>query len=627
MGLSFALLGSTTAFAAPDPAQLTFAKDILPVLREHCFACHGNGQKKGGITLDGFRAEADVHRAYQVWEKLRRLLQADEMPPEGRKPRPTPQQRDMLAAWTRHTLDQFYRTAPPDPGRVTVRRLNRVEYNNTVRDLMLTDFAPAANFPADDAGYGFDNIGDVLTMSPLLLEKYLAAAEQIAEKAIAVPGKGATLDRSKATPFQQRYFQYPLDKDRGAAAAKFLQQFMRRAYRRTVAPDEVTRVLRFVTPAIAAEGSFEHGMRLAVQAVLVSPHFLFRWELDGAPNNAAVVRTLNETELASRLAYFIWSSLPDDRLLQLAETGALRKNLTTEVARMLSDPKAAALVENFSGQWLELRNLTRAQPDPKLFPMFDNRLREDMRRETTMLFTSVMLENRSVLDLLGADYTFINERLARLYGIAGVSGEQFQRVSLRGTGRAGVLTHASVLTVTSDPNRTSPVKRGKYVLENILGTPPPPPPPNVPELARQGEIKGTLREQMVKHRQNAVCASCHEKMDPLGFAFEHFDAIGRYRTQDNGQPVDASGKMEGGAAFTNAVQFNQILIGQKRGDFVRCLSEKMLTYALGRGLEFYDKRAVDGITRQMERGGNSFGMLIMGIVTSLPFDMKRGEVR
>ncbi len=623
----FWVIGSGWAAPAPVPTPGNFDKDILPLLRTHCFACHGDGQKKGGISFDAIRTEKDVYREYQLFEKIRRLLMADEMPPEGRKQRPTAPQRESVAAWIRQTLDLHYRTSPPDPGRVTVRRLNRVEYNHTVRDLMLVDLAPAADFPADDAGYGFDNIGDVLTLSPLLLEKYLLAAEKISEAAVAVPPRGEALSAQKATAFQRRYFPNPPGKERGAAAAQFLQTFMRRAYRRPATPEEVARVMRLATAAITADGSFEHGIRVAVQAVLISPHFLYRWELDGTPNNAAVARTLNETELASRLSYFLWSSMPDDRLLDMAQAGTLRKNLAAEVGRMLRDTKGAALAEHFAGQWLELRNLSRSQPDAKLFPMFNSSLREDMRRETTLLFSSVMAENRPVHELLGADYTFVNERLAQLYGLKDVRGEQFRRVSLQGTGRAGVLTHASVLTLTSDPGRTSPVKRGKYVLENILGTPPPPPPPNVPELPRQGEIKGTLREQMIAHRRDVACAACHEKMDPLGFAFEHFDAIGRHRTHENGRPIDATGKVDNALAFDGAAELNSLLLTQRRPEFLRCLTEKMLTYALGRGLEFYDRRAVAGILTKMEREGAQFGTLVLGVVGSLPFDMKRGDGR
>ena len=621
--ITILFLLSAVWVSAADLAKVSFEKDILPILEEHCFSCHGEGEAKGDLSLDGFKTVSDVHRGYKIWEKVRKLVLANEMPPQKKKKRPDAKQRALLTDWTRHTLDTFYRTSPPDPGRVTVRRLNRVEYNNTIRDLMRVDFKPAKDFPADDSGYGFDNIGDVLTMSPLLMEKYFAAAEEIAAKAVAVSDADG---RIAATPFQKFHFRYPVPlKLRRNAAEEFVRTFLTRAYRRPVRAEEVRRMMLLAKQVVDDDGSFEHGIRMAVAATLVSPHFLFRWELDGAPKNPKAIRSLNEHELASRLSYFIWNSMPDDALLKLVQRGHLRKNLPAQIRRMLRDEKAQSLVTNFTGQWLQLRDLEILQPDKRLFATFNNTLRTEMRRETEMLFAHVMRDNRSVVDLLNADYTFVNERLANWYGLKNVKGGQFRRVSLKGTPRGGVLTHASVLTLTSDPNRTSPVKRGKYVLENILGTPPPPAPDNVPELEAAAELKGTLRQQMVKHRENPVCASCHQKMDPIGFAFENFDAIGRWRTMDNGEPINAASQLDSGEKFRDAAGLRKVLAVRKRDLFVRCLTEKMLTFALGRGLEFHDKRAVDGIMKQMERDGFKFETLVMGIVKSLPFDMKRGE--
>ena len=604
-------------------AKVSFEKDILPILKGNCFSCHGNGEAKGDFSLDEFKTPMDVHRGYKVWEKIRKLVDANEMPPKKKKKRPDATQRALLTNWTRHTLDLFYNTSPPDPGRVTVRRLNRVEYNNTIRDLMHVDFEPAKDFPADDSGYGFDNIGDVLTMSPLLMEKYFSAAGKIAAKAVAVPGADG---RISATPFQKFYFRYPVPpKLRRNAAEGFVRTFLTRAYRRPVRAEEVRRMMLLAKQVVDDGGSFEHGIRMAVAATLVSPYFLFRWELDGAPKNPKAIRSLNEHELASRLSYFIWSSMPDDALLELAQRGQLRKNLSAQIRRMLRDAKAQSLVTSFTGQWLQLRDLETIQPDKRLFGTFNNVIRDDMRRETEMLFAHVMRNNRSVVDFLDADYTFVNERLANWYGLKSLRGDEFQRVSLVGMPRGGVLTHASILTITSDPNRTSPVKRGKYVLENILGTPPPPAPDNVPDLGSSSELKGTLRQQMVKHRKNPVCASCHQKMDPIGFAFENFDAIGRWRTLDNGAPINAASQLDSGEKFGDVSGFLKILAVRKRELFVQCLTEKMLTFAIGRGLEFYDKRAVDGIMKQMERDGFKFETLVIGVAKSLPFDMKRGE--
>ena len=606
------------ASGAVDPAKADFEKDILPILEDNCFGCHGDGETKGGLALDDFKSAKDVHQGYKTWEQLRKIILANEMPPEGRKKRPNEEERALLAGWTRHTLDTFYRTAPPDPGRVTVRRLNRVEYNNVIRDLMMVDFKPADDFPADDTGYGFDNIGDVLSMSPLLMEKYLDAAEKISMSA--VPG-----DAKEGTRFQKLYFKTPAPKgNQDAVIKQFLNTFMRRAYRREVSGEEVSRVLK-VSQMAGEDSGLNDRVRVAVQAVLISPHFLFRWELDGAPDNPKAIRSLNEFELASRLSFFLWSSGPDDRLLDLAAKGELRKGLSSEVERMLDDSRSEALVSNFAGQWLELRSLDVFRPDKKLFPGFTGALRDDMRRETELLFGHVIRENLNVVELLSADYTFLNERLATHYGVPNLKGEQFRKTFIKGKSRSGILGHAGVLTITSDPNRTSPVKRGKYVLENILGTPPPPPPPNVPELEVAGEITGTLREQMVEHRANAVCASCHEKMDPIGFAFEHFDAIGRYRNQDNGSDIDASGKLDTGETFKNSTDLIRVLTDAKGDFFVRCLTEKMMTYALGRGLEYYDKRAVDRVVQLLEKDGRKMQTLVVSIVKSLPFDMKRGE--
>lgn len=617
----------TTIASAAHPSKGTFEGDILPILEDYCYSCHGNGEKKGGLSLEVYKSEKDVRNHYKLWEQVFKKMRAGEMPPEDRKKRPTKEEQALIVGWIRHSLDDFYVNAPADPGRVTVRRLNRTEYDNIIRDLMKVDFKPAENFPADDSGHGFDNIGDVLSMSPLLLEKYLAAAEKIAEQAVPTPTRGRLLDPKNLTAFQRQYFRYPIPRNlRQRAAEGFIQQFLHRAYRREVAQAEVGRVMLLAKQAIDDGGSFEEGMRLAVMATLVSPHFLFRWELDGAPDNPKTIRRLNEFELASRLSFFLWSSLPDDRLLQLANQGKLRKNISAEIARMLKDDRGKSLVENFSGQWLELRNLNVYRPDRKLFPTYTPELRDDMRSETELLFDHVMRGDRSVLELLSSDYSFLNSRLASHYGIKNVAGDQFRQVSLKGSGRGGILAHASILTITSDPNRTSPVKRGKYVLENILGTPPPPPPPDVPELVVAGAGKGTLREQMVKHRTNAVCASCHKKMDPIGFAFEHFDAIGRYRTQDNGEPIDAAGKLDSGEIFKNAVDLRRIIFTKNRDLFARCLTEKMLIYALGRGLEYYDKRTVDAIVQRLQKTGYRSSELVEGIVMSLPFGSKRGEV-
>jgi hypothetical protein len=369
--------------------------------------------------------------------------------------------------------------------------------------------------------------------------------------------------------------------------------------------------------------------------VLVSPYFLFRGDLTPPQKTVATAaggaatptaRPIVEFALASRLSYFLWSSTPDDELLDLAARGALRRNLDAQIKRLLASPKAAAFVANFAGQWLEIRNLKFVAPDKTQFPDFDEPLRDAMRQETENFFAHILRHDRSVLEFLDADYTFVNERLARHYGIAGIAGDNFRQVSLAGTPRRGVLTHASVLTITSNPTRTSPVKRGKWVLEGLLGTPPPPPPPDVPELENDGKpLTGTLRQQLEEHRKNPSCASCHARMDPIGFGLENFDAVGAFRAKEGNFPVDASGTLVSGESFQSASDLAGILAAQKRDHFLRCLSEKVLTYALGRGIERYDRPAVDRIMQETAANGYRFSALIHAVIKSVPFDLTRTE--
>jgi len=494
---------------------------------------------------------------------------------------------------------------------VTVRRLNRAEYTNTVRDLLGVEFNAAADFPSDDVGYGFDNVGDVLTLSPLLMEKYLAAAEQIAAKAVVEDKPG--------------------DLSPDAAAERIVRRLAARAYRRPISDQELARLLKLVAGARAQGEGFEEGIRLALQAILVSPHFLFRVELDPEANGVRPIRALDEYELASRLSYFLWSSMPDDGLFDLAARGKLRENLDGQVRRMLGDPKSKALVENFAGQWLQLRNLDLVTPDKSQFPAFDDNLRRAMRTESELFFETIVREDRSVLELLDADFTFVNARLARHYGLEGVEGDQFRRVSLPAGGgrealqsRGGVLTQAAILTVTSNPARTSPVKRGKWVLDNILGTPPPDPPPSVPRLQDDAKAvaAGTVRQRMEQHRKDPDCAVCHKEMDALGFALENFDAVGALRTKDGGFPIDAAAQLPDGRSLGGPRELKAMLRGSKE-PLARCLTEKLLTYAIGRGVEPYDGPAVGGIVHAAKAGDYKFSTFVLGIVHSDPFQKRR----
>lgn len=606
-------LGCFPLSVRAENAPIDFAKQVEPVLEKYCIGCHSGRRPKANLSLK-FKDGAAALQALQTWEKVQHAIQTREMPPKG-KPQPKPGEADFLMRWIGGQLAQVDCNAKRDPGRVTIRRLNRAEYNNTIRDLVGVDFRPADDFPTDDVGYGFDNIGDVLSLPPILLEKYLAAAEKIVEEAFAKP----------ETRWRIMIVE-PTAGTKADCARKIIGHFARRAYRRLVKPEEVDRLARFVEIAEKQGDTFETGIRLALQAVLVSPHFLFRVELDKEPNNPEAVWPIGEFELATRLSYFLWSSMPDEELFALAERGELRKNLEPQVRRMLKDRKSQALVENFAGQWLQTRNLRSFTPDKSMFPAFDEALRAAMIRETELFFEAIVKEDRNFLEFLDADFTFLNERLARHYGIPGVQGEQWRRVSLQGTSRGGLLTQASILTVTSNPTRTSPVKRGKWILENILGTPPPPPPPEAGELNEDKAVvlSGSLRKRMEQHRANALCASCHQRMDPLGFGFENFDTIGAWRARDGNFDIDPSGVLPDGKSFKGPIELKKILKGQA-DLFRRCLAEKLLTYGLGRGLEFYDKCAVDDITKATAKNGDRFVGLIVAVGQSGPFQLRRGK--
>jgi Protein of unknown function (DUF1592)/Protein of unknown function (DUF1588)/Protein of unknown function (DUF1587)/Protein of unknown function (DUF1585)/Protein of unknown function (DUF1595) len=728
--------------ASSPPAKAdaaTYQKSVQPVIARYCLGCHNAKLKVGNLSLEAVKDP-------DVWENVMRKLHAGVMPPPGLL-KPKPEDVAAVDSWIRALLEQADRR-PPDPGRVTARRLNRFEYNHTIHDLLDLDFRAADDFPADDSGYGFDSIGDVLSLSPVLMEKYLSAAEQIARMAIAAdpplkpslarykteranqfvrvfeirhrfpvqaeyelratllgrrpPGEHhlqvaflldnqrvKVLDQNfslnRARQFETRLPVHPGDhlvrveiledssreepparpgQPRGAAVESIevrgpyqvdppepppshqrificghpagghtesclrtdLRDLARRAWRRPVTEAEVARLAGFARMAMSDGDSIEKGMRVALEAILVSPYFLFRIEGDPV-SSVPAVHALSDFELATRLSYFLWSSLPDEALYRAAAAHRLHKSdvLTAEVKRMLADPKSARLVGNFAGQWLELRNLESVKPDPRQFPDFDDELRAAMRRETEMFFDSIVRDDRSILDFIDGPYTFLNERLAKHYGISGVAGSEFRRVELDGTERSGVLTQASILTVTSYPNRTSPVLRGKFLLENILNAPPPPPPPDAGVLDEsQVNLKGTVRQQFEQHRAHSECAGCHVRMDPLGFAFENYDAVGAWRTSEGPFPVDASGTLPDGRSFRNAGGVKAIL--RASGDeFAQSLAEKMLTYAIGRGLEKYDRAAIREITRKMAARDYRFSSMILAIAESAPFQLRKGE--
>ena len=481
-----------------------------------------------------------------------------------------------------------------------------MELGDVVRDVGL-DLRPASEFPSDDVGYGFDNIGDVLSISPLLMDKYLRAAEKVAEAAIITPEAQRKLGKKEPLPESHRriLFVQPAPGKHDPAARKILAAFARRAYRRPVTGSDLERPMEFYRKARVEEG-FEAGIESALSAVLVSPEFLFRVEQDPAGAAPNTVYRINDLALASRISFFLWSSIPDDELLETAIRGELHKPrvLEKQVRRMLADSRSRNLASNFAEQWLYLRNLESFTPDLRLFPDFDDNLRQAFRRETELLFENVLREDRSVLDLLKTDYTFLNERLAKHYGIQNVYGSRFRRVALsKDDQRGGLLRQGSILTVTSYATRTSPVIRGKWVLENILGTPPPPPLPNVPAL-KDNTVSATLsvRERLAEHRVNAACASCHNLMDPVGFSLENFDAIGRWRTVEEGQPIDTTGGLPDGSKFSG-------VSGLEDG--------------LRHRPELFVAPAVRKIVREAQAKDFRFSSIILGIVNSTPFTMRR----
>ena len=749
IALGFCFSGALCA-AVPPP---DFDSAVKPVLAKTCTLCHNDRLASGGLNVNAFLKPDSLTTYREGWEAIVQKLRAGEMPPQG-IPRPPEAQIQSLIRYVEAEFEKQDRDARPDPGHITARRLNRSEYSNTIRDLLAVDFKAERDFPTDDSGYGFDNIADVLTISPVLMERYLDAAETIAARAMGadplpkkplevqyhtkdktvrrldfssievthrvewdadytvrfgMPGQrtadakpvtlgfwmdGALLKtlQVETKPSNLVYFDpyseaevrlnlpsgdhvfragfidddfvahltskeaynreknkfldsmtfvgpYPSNvelpsrkkilicdpKTGQACAEKIVTALARRAYRRPPTRAEVAGLVKFVTFAKSRHQTAEQGIELAIQAMLVTPQFLFRIESD--PPDPRQVHRISDFELASRLSYFLWSSMPDDELLNLAASGKLHEPavLDTQVKRLLADPRSAALAANFAGQWLEIRNLDVVKPDPDKFPEWGPELRDAMKTETRLFFEYVLRENQPLSDFIDARYTFLNARLAKFYGIEGVKGPDFRRVELTTGQRGGILGQASVLTISSYPTRTSVVLRGKYVLNNILGSEVPPPPPDVPLLdeAAVGTLM-SLRQQMEKHRADPMCSSCHSKMDPLGFGLENYNAIGQWRTHDGKFAVDSSGTLPNGKSFQTPGEMRALLIAALP-QFSRCLTEKMLTYALGRGLKPYDRPAVNRICRNVAASGYRFQSLISEIVHSVPFQMGRGD--
>lgn len=599
------------ASSASGEERPTFAS-VRTLLEEYCLDCHGSDKPKADIDLEKFEQPEHMWRDPKLWERVLVQLQDKAMPPAKRR-QPGGEEHTRVVRWLRETLEKpDVKQLPRDPSRTVIHRLSRLEYNCTIRDLLGVDTRPADNFPPDaGGGAGFDNNAATLFIPPVLMEKYLEAADSVL--------KAAKPERLFAARPDEHC-------DEGAAAQKTLETLARRAFRRPVAREETERLLKIYDAARGRGESWEDAVRLSAKAVLVSPHFLFRIEEERV--GATEPYRINDWELASRLSYFLWSSMPDQELFRVAGEGRLHEPavLEAQVRRMLADPKARTFAENFASQWLRTKEvLELVNPAKDRFPQFTPQLREAFYTESIEFFYALLRENLPVSDCLDSDYTYANETLAKFYGIPGVAGEAMRRVKLIDRNRGGVLGMGGILTLTSYPRRTSPVMRGKWVMEEILGTPPLPPPPNVSTQSVERREHGlTFRQQLEQHRKDPNCAGCHARMDPLGFGLENFDAIGAWRTEERGAPVDASGQLVSGEKFVGPAELKQQLLVRK-DEFTRNLTEKMLAYALGRGLEAPDWWPVRQIARAVAKDGYRAQTLVIEITKSFPFQYRRAE--
>lgn len=588
-----------------------YATEARPLIEKLCFKCHGAEKGKGGVRLHEFGDTKSLFRDPKLWEKVIEQIETGDMPPDD-KPQPSAEERKHLVEWLEHTIDNpTPEMVPKDPGRPFLHRLSKREYNNTVRDLLGVTSHPADEFPPDGGGGGgFDNNSATLFVPPILVEKYLVAASKMLAEA--KPELVFTTRPSEQVS--------PAD-----AARRTIAEFTRRAYRRPSDAADVEAVMPLFEEATQRGDDWESAIRSTLRAVLVSPNFLFRMELPRSEGD----HLINDFELANRLSYFLWSSMPDEELFRTAAEGKLRDPAVTsaQIERMLRAAKAREFAENFAGQWLRVHELeTSAQPDGGKFPEYNRDLRDALLAEPIEFFHALLRENGSLLAVLDADYTYANEALARHYGLPEVQGNEFRRVALTDRNRGGVITMGAVLTITSYPQRTSPVLRGKWILEEILGTPPPPPPPLIKSLPPSDHVQDglTFRQQLEKHRQDANCAGCHSRLDPLGFGLENFDPIGRWRTKIADQPVDAAGQMVTGEKFEGATGLKQVLLARK-AQFIRNVTERMYAYALNRGLEAYDMPQVKQTARKLAETDYRIGVLVQDVVMSYPFQYRRGS--
>lgn len=605
--------------ASDDDAFLEVAR---PFVRDYCASCHGTEVQEGALTLTGYSGASSVRADPDVWGYVHERVELAEMPPRGAA-MPSGAERETFLAWLADELAGSSDSTPIDPGRPVMRRLNNAQYENAIRDLFGVHFPARERFPSDGIGHGFDTVGESLTMPELRLEKLLTAAEIIAAEVFVAPVRSTAEHPDPAEPsaFQVELFERygeELGQEREEA---MLADLVRRLWRRPGTESELDRLGRLPGQG----GILVERLRLQLSALLSSPNFIYLVESD--PEGAEGVRALTAPEISARLAAFLWSSVPDRRLDALADAGDLTDPLVYEAVlhSMLEDERAGALGKDFALQWLGLRALDEVQPDPDRFPSWTESLAVSMREETEQVFMTILREGSSAWELLEADWTIVDSRLAAHYGLEVAEGVVGHRVSLAATPRRGVLGHAGVLTVTSDPTRTSPVKRGKWVLEALLAAPPPAPPPGADSLDEDPAVVGarSMRQRLEEHREQPRCAVCHDRMDPLGFGLEVFDAVGLHRERDGEFAIDASGVLPDGRRFDGPIE----LVGLLRQDqrFLRAVTEKLLVYALGRGAERGDRRQVETILAGLDPEHPSLADLVLGVARSQAFLSKRVE--
>lgn len=614
---TFVLLLSVPFSAGAD----TFADKTKPIFEKHCISCHGEEKQKGGIVLHDLNSIEDAFKKHALLENVIDQVKHGEMPPDDEDVLPTDAERKQLIDALSEVHNRIQSgDIPQKAGRTTLRRLNRTEYHYTVRDLFGINFNPGKDFPADGAGgEGFNNMADALFSTPTLLEKYLRAANKVITTVYNDPQlKSRVIFQTPEKPDQAR-----------ATAEKILSFHATLAYRRRVSDEDMAPLLNAFDRGIKEEKNYEQALRAPLTALLINPRFLFRAEHD---EDGKDEWPLNDFEIATRLSYFLWSSMPDRELFRIADSGKLRDPavLKQQVLRMIASPKASALSRHFAGQWLGFDKMVdKIQPDPKRFPTFDLELRKAMYNESVEFFNHLLRANRPVTDLIDSDYTFANARLAEHYGLSNPpTGARMQKVTLTDKNRGGVLGMGSILTATSHPLRTSPVLRGVWILDTLIGDPAPPPPQDAGELPEDdSNTEGlTFRQQLAKHREKASCSGCHSRIDPLGFSLENFDPIGRWRTKDvNGKPIDSAATLPGDIQFSTPHELKTLIMAAKE-KFARNMTRKLIAYATGRSLEYYDEAIVSKIVSDTEKGGYQLQDIILQITLSRPF-LNRSKTR